>query len=198
MQALSGTITGRTGEMPTENENNSSTSETGDQESQGQQSTTPETGGNGSTQESGTSTEEQIKLPEDHPLVKTLAANKTKIASLNTELSEARAKSAKVTQLEEDLGKRPTQEALDTLQNRSDRLEAFLQAVGGPLGKALDSRTFTRDLFETDKDIDQLVKDWNKANPTATSSALASGAAAPAEGKVDANTLIRAAFSGSK
>lgn len=184
--------------MPTENENNSSTSETGDQESQGQQSTTPETGGNGSTQESGTSTEEQIKLPEDHPLVKTLAANKTKIASLNTELSEARAKSAKVTQLEEDLGKRPTQEALDTLQNRSDRLEAFLQAVGGPLGKALDSRTFTRDLFETDKDIDQLVKDWNKANPTATSSALASGAAAPAEGKVDANTLIRAAYSGSK
>lgn len=182
--------------MPTD-ENNSSTDETSTQESQDQQSTTPETGGNGSTQESGTSTEQQqepTKLPDDHPLVKTLAANKTKIAQLNTELSEARAKSAKVTQLEEDLGKRPTQEALDTLQNRSDRLEAFLQAVGGPLGKALDSRTFTRDLFETDKDIDQLVKDWNKANPTATSSALASGAAAPADGKVDPNTLLRAAM----
>lgn len=177
--------------MPTENENNSSTSETEGQETQDQQSTTSETEGNGSTQESGST--EPVKLPEDHPLVKTLAANKAKIASLNTELSESRAKSAKVTQLEEDLGKRPTQEALDTLQNRSDRLEAFLQAVGGTIGKALDSRTFTRDLFETDKDISQLVKDWNKANPTATSSALGSGAAAPAEGKVDANQLLRIA-----
>lgn len=173
------------------------TGETQDQGEQGQQAgTTPETGGNGDQQQAGQqpTTDEPIKLPDDHPLVKTLAANKTKIASLNTELSEARSKSAKVTQLEEELAKRPTTEALETLQKRNDRLEAFLAAAGGPLGKALDSRTFTRDLFESDKDIDDIVRDWNKANPTATSSALGAAGAQPAEGKIDPNKLLRAAF----
>lgn len=112
-------------------------------------------------------------LPDDHPLIVKHNELKAKLAKANTELSEARAKSAQTTKLEEQLNSRPTTEAMETLQLRFDRLEAFAQAVG--LGKALDSRTFTRDLFETDKDIAQLVKEWNKANPTATSHALGSG-----------------------
>lgn len=142
--------------------------------------------------------DDSTKLPETHPLVKTLAANKEKLSSQARELTEARAKTAQVTKLEEELAARPPQEAVDTLQTRYDRLEAFLVAAGGPIGKALDSRTFTRDLFETDKDIDDLVRDWHKANPSATSQALGSGGAAPAEGKVDANKLIRAAYNGGR
>lgn len=185
-------------------ENNGSTGETSGQEQQGQQQqTTPETGGNGEQQQAG-STQDQsqsqsqeqtpVKLPDDHPLVKTLATQKDTIARQKTEIAELRAKSATTTQLEEELGKRPTTEALETLQTRYDRLEAFLVAAGGPLGKALDSRTFTRDLFETDKDIESLVKDWHKANPTATSQALGSGAASPASSKPNPNDLLRAAI----
>lgn len=178
--------------MPTENENNGSTEETSGQEQTGQeQATTDETSGNGEQQKAGT--EEPIKLPDDHPLVKTLNTLKATTAAQKTELAELRAKSKAVTQLEEDLKKRPTTEALETLQTRYDRLETFLQAAGGPLGKALDSRSFTRDLFETDKDISDLVKEWHRKNPTATSTALGSGAGDTGKGKIDPNALLRAA-----
>lgn len=181
--------------MATETKQDSSTPETGDQEQQGQeqQATTPETGDNGEQQPEASKTEEPVKLPEDHPLVKKLATQKTDIAKLKTDLAEARAQAGRTTQLEEDLGKRPTQEALDTLQTRYDRLEAFIAAAPGPLARALDSRTFTRDLFETDKDIKDLVQEFARANPTATSEALGSAPAEPGKGKVDPNTLIRIA-----
>ena len=178
--------------MPTEDTTSTdTTTETVDQVPAGQQAPTGETPGNGEQQPSTPT--EPVKLPDDHPLVKTLTANKDKISSLTTELREARAQSAKATQLEEELGKRPTTEVLETLQTRYDRLEAFLQAAGGPLGKALDSRTFTKDLFETDKEIADIVKDWNKANPTATSTALGAAGAEPAKGKPNPNDLLRAA-----
>lgn len=185
--------------MPTENTSNTeatgtTTAETAGSTTAGQQQTTPEPGGNGTPPEASTPTE-PVKLPDDHPLVKTLAANKDKLSTQATELQELRAKSAQVTRLEEELAKRPSTEAITTLQTRYDRLEGFLQAVGGPLGKALDSRSFTRDLFESDKDIATLVKDWNKANPSATSAALASTAGASGT-KVDPNTLLRAAYNG--
>lgn len=177
----------------TTNSTNGSTPETDGQEQPGQQqATTPETGGNGEQQPASTP-EKPIELPDDHPLVKTLASQKQQLAASKTELAELRAKSAQVTQLEDELKARPTKEAIETLQTRYDRLEAFLQAAGGPVGKALDSRTFTRDLFETDKDIAALVKDWHKANPSATSTALGSASASPAPGKVDPNVLLRTA-----
>lgn len=177
-------------------ENNGSTEETSGQEQQGQQqSTTPETGANGEQQQASTTTgtEEPIKLPDDHPLVKTLATQKANLKSAQSELTELRSKSQKVTQLETELAARPSQEAVDTLQTRYDRLEAFLQAAGGPLGKALDSRTFTKNLFETDTDIDTLVKKWHQDNPSATSQALGSAAAAPAGSRPDINAALRAA-----
>lgn len=181
--------------MATENDsNNGSAEETSGQEQKDQtQDTTPETGGNGDQLKAGTSQQESVKLPEDHPLVKSLAAQKATLASQKSEITELRSKSQKVTQLEEELKTRPTQEAIATLQTRYDRLEAFLQTAGGPLGKALDSRTFTRDLFETDKDISALVKEWNKANPSATSTALGSSSSAEGDKKLDMNALLRSA-----
>jgi len=178
-----------------EQQNNGSTEETSGQGSQGQQQqTTPETGANGQQQQEPTGITDETRLPDTHPLVKAYRAQleeNRKHSSTKTELAEARAKATKVTELEEQLNSRPTQEALDTLQTRYDRLEAFAQAVG--IGKALDSRTFTRDLFETDKDIKELVKDWNKANPTATSQALAGKAGGEGKSKIDPNELLRIA-----
>jgi len=184
--------------MATSNESEStsttgtSTEETSGQEQQGQQqSTTPETGGQEQQQPSN---EKPAELPNDHPLVKTLATQKAALATQKSEITELRATSAKVTQLEDELKARPTKEAVDTLQTRYDRLEQFLQAAGGPLGKALDSRTFTKSLFESDKDVESIVKDWNKANPTATSQALSSAAGEPSGKKPVQNDLLRAAI----
>lgn len=131
-------------------------------------------------------------LPDEHPLMVKHAEIKGKLAKANSDLAEARAQAKRTTELEGELEKRPTTEVVETLQTRYDRLEGFLQAVGGPLSKALDSRSFTRELFETDKDVKDIVKDYMKANPTATSQALGGKAAAPADKAPDMNTLIRA------
>lgn len=191
--------------MATEEQENGPTEDTSDQEQQDQQQApTDDTSGNGEQQQANQEQQPQVvskdaKLPDDHPVVVQLKADKAKLAKANTELAEARAQAGKATKLEEDLGKRPTTEAMETLQTRYDRLEAFLVAAGGPLGKALDSRTFTKDLFESDKDIDALVKQWHRDNPSATSQALGNGPAGDAKGgKQDPNELLRAAFNGSK
>lgn len=176
--------------MATDTQENGSTSEMEGQEQQDQQQqTTSETEGNGQKQQ--VTIDDSTELPESHPLVKKLGIQKGEISSLKTELTEARAQAARTTQLEEDLGKRPTTEAMETLQTRYDRLEQFAQAVG--LGRALDSRTFTRDLFESDKDIKELVKDWNRANPSATSEALGNAPAGDGKSKPTPNELIRIA-----
>lgn len=171
-----------------------SADETSNQEQQGQQQqATPETGGNGQQQEATVET----RLPDDHPLVKayrTQLEENRKLSNVKTELAEANAKVKKVAELETELASRPTQEALDTLQARYDRLEAFLQAAGGDISKALDSRSFTRDLFESDKDIATLVKDWNKAHPSTTSTALGAAAAQQQGSKPSQNDLLRAAI----
>lgn len=189
--------------MATE-ENNGSTSDTEGQEPQGQQQDpTGDTSGNGDQQPPADQDKPVVtkdtKLPDDHPVVKQLKADKDKLTAARAELAEVRAQATKATQLQEELDKRPTTEALETLQNRYDRLEAFLVAAGGPIGRALDSRTFSRELFETDKDITALVKEWHRANPSATSSALASAAAGDGKpGEASPNDLIRAAWKGSK
>ncbi|WIC89563.1 scaffolding protein [Microbacterium phage GardenB] len=179
---------------------NGSTDETSGQEQQGQQQqTTPETGGNGSQQQAAPQVDDNTQLPETHPLVKTLAANKEKLSKQATELAEARTQAGKVTQLEAALNERPTKEAFEGLQTRYDRLEAFLLAAGGPLSKALDSRTFTKDLFESDKDVAELVTQWHKDNPSATAAALGGGSVeGQGKPKHDPNDLIRAAFKGSR
>ena len=169
-----------------------STEEDSGQGQQGQQQDPPAgEAGDGGQQQAST---QDGKLPDDHPIVKALAKANAKSAAQATELAEARSQAAKATKLEEELNARPSVEALATLQTRYDRLEGFLQAVGGPLARALDSRSFTQSLFESDQDIEDIVKAWQKANPTATAAALGAAAAAPSDKKPDMNSLIRAAL----
>lgn len=183
--------------MSTEQQENGSTVETTGQESQENQQQAPGTEtGKGEQQQAPTITDE-TRLPDTHPLVKAYRAQleeNRKHSATKTELAEANARAERVTKLETELAARPTTEAMASLQNRYDRLEAFLQEVGGPVGKALDSRTFTRDLFESDKDIADLVKDWHRANPSATSTALGSAAAAPKEKAPSMSDVLRAAI----
>lgn len=179
--------------MATEAVPSTTGTDTGQQQQQDQQQAVPPETGVQDEQQQASAPVKPIELPDDHPLVKELARQKTNLATQKSELAELRATSAKATQLEAELKARPSKEAVDTLQTRYDRLEAFLQAAGGQLGRALDSRTFTTALFETNDDIADIVKKWNVANPTATSTALGSGAAAPADKAPDLNTLLRAA-----
>lgn len=186
-------------DMATEQQDNSSTEDISGQEQRGeeQQAPTGDTSGNGEQQQAQTTeppvVTKDAKLPDDHPVVKQLQADKAKLAKANSELQELRAKSAQVTKLEEDLGKRPTTEAMETLQTRYDRLEEFITSLPGPVGKALDSRSFTRDLFESDKSIADILSDWNKANPTATSAALGKQSAEPGKKGPSMNEILRAA-----
>ena len=172
--------------MATEND---SAGETSDQDPQGQQADTTEP-----VEVEQQEPAEPVKLADDHPLVKTLAANKAKIAAQSSELVELRAKSAQVSKLEEELGKRPTSEAVETLQTRYDRLEAVLQTAGGPLSRMLDSRSFTQALFESEKDVAEIVADWNRANPSTTSTALGSTGSEPAKKGPNMNDLLRSAL----
>lgn len=164
-----------------------------------QQGPTAQGAGNGGQQQAPAPVviDKSTKLPDDHPLVTAHTTVKTKLAEAATELAEARAQSAKATQLQSELDKRPTPEALTQLQTRYDRLEAFLQQAGGDLGRALDSRTFTRQLFESEDKVEDIVKAWNKAHPSATTQALGgTGGSTGGTGKVDPNELIRAAWNG--
>ncbi|QKY80306.1 scaffolding protein [Microbacterium phage Mercedes] len=176
-----------------EQQNNGSAEGTSGQEQQGQQAPPEGTSGTEGQQGQAPVIDKSTRLPDDHPLIVSYGEVKEKLAKQATELTEARAQSARATQLEEELGKRPTMEAMEQLQNRHTRLEEFVQAIG--LGKALDSRTFTRDLFETDKDIKTLVREYNQANPSATAAALSGTAGGSAEGtgKHNPNDLLRIA-----
>lgn len=103
------------------------------------------------------------------------AAKRALLADLHKERREAKAAKARVAELEAQVAElAPAKETADAVQTRYDRLEAFLLAVGGPVSEALDSRSLTTKLFETDDDISSIVKDWQKANPSATTQALGS------------------------
>lgn len=115
------------------------------------------------------------------------------LADLHTERDKRRSLQSQVDSLTTELTEaKAGTEQHQAIQAKYSRLEQFLVAVGGPLSKALDSKSFTHQLFETDTDIKELVADWHKANPTATSGALG-GSAAGSQGSVDLNSLLRAA-----
>lgn len=171
----------------TETVTTDSTEETSDQavDQDTTNSATSETEANGTTEESSTASQEQ-QLPDTHPLVKALAAQKDELKAL-------RASGQRVKDLETQLEAAVTEkDANAALQSKYDRLEEFLTKAGGPLGKALDSKSFTKDLFESDKAIEDLVTEWHRSNPTATSTALGSKGS-ESGGKVDINALLRAA-----
>lgn len=180
-------------EMATENQDETSNGTTSETEGQAaeqgqQQEVTPETGGNDTSE--GQQSQEQ-RLPDDHPLVKAYASSQSELKTLR---SSSQAHQAKVTELETKIAELTTKaESTDTVQGKFDRLEAFLLALPGPLGKALDSRSFTDALFNSDKSIEDILKDWQRANPTATSQALGAGAGDPGKKAPTMNELLRAA-----
>ena len=114
-------------------------------------------------------------------------------ADLHKERKQRQAEQAKVTELTAKVDELTTKASEATaLQTKYDRLEAFLQAAGGPLASALDSRSLTHKLFETDTDVSEIATEWSKAHPSTTSVALGSGSATN-EGKVSMNDLLRSA-----
>lgn len=128
----------------------------------------------------------ETRLPDDHPLVKTLATQKEELKQLRPSATKAAELETKVTELTTKA------EMADTVQAKYDRLESFLSAIGGPISKALDSKSFTTALFESDTDVAELVTKWHKDNPSATSSALQSGSGQTVSAK-DMNALLRQA-----
>lgn len=148
--------------------------------------TTSETEENGTQQESSAS-QQDTRLPDDHPLVKAYASTQDQLKQLKgTHQSKVQELETQVTEL--------TAKATgaDALQARYDRLEAFLTSLGGPISKALDSKSFSASLFESDTDIKDLVSQWHKDNPSATSAALNSSAGTKGPAK-DMNELLRKA-----
>lgn len=114
------------------------------------------------------------------------------LADLHKERSKRQSLKAEVEKLTADVAShKEVQAELDSYKARYDRLEQFLLAAGGNVSKALDSRSFTKDLFESDKDIAELVDTWNKSNPSAISGALAGSG--QNENQPTLNDLLRAA-----
>lgn len=114
------------------------------------------------------------------------------LADLHKERSKRQSLKAEVEKLTADVADyKEVKTELESYKSRYDRLEQFLLAAGGNVSKALDSRSFTKDLFESDKDIAELVESWNKSNPSAISGAL-SGSGQD-ENQPTLNDLLRAA-----
>ena len=172
-------------ETPAETANDTTTETVGQEveNNTGTQDTTAETAGNG-TQEPPA---QDTRLPEDHPLVKAYTSTQDQLKQLKS------THQTKVQELETQVNELTTKATdTDKLQARYDRLEAFLTSLGGPLSKALDSKSFSKALFESDTDIKDLVAQWHKDNPSATSSALNSGTGTGATTQ-DMNELLRKA-----
>lgn len=172
-------------ETPDETSNDT-TAETAGQEvdnNTGTEDATAETADNGTPEPPAQDT----RLPDDHPLVKAYASTQDQLKQLKG------THQSKVQELETQLNDLTTKATgAEELQARYDRLEAFLTSIGGPLSKALDSKTFSKALFESDTDIKDLVSQWHKDNPSATSAALNSSAGAKGPTK-DMNELLRKA-----
>lgn len=162
-----------TGNTETGSQDTQTTGPEATDETSGQASSSNEDNGTATSQqqdEGNTTTggsQEQGPSPKEESL----------LADLVKERNRRQALSAQVEQLES--AAQATQSSTDeftALQTKYSRLESFLTSVGGPLSKALDSRSFTTALFESEEDITDLVTKWHRDNPTATSAALGSGA----------------------
>lgn len=156
-----------------------------------QQDKTPESAPEkkGETAE-GKSQQNDSQAPKERPD----DGKKAVLADLHRERESRKALQAQVDKLKADLSTATqSTEQLQAVQRKYDRLEEFLAKSGSPLGKALDSRSFTSRLFETDDSISDLVKSWNASNPSPTNVALGSSTAPQRGGKPDMNTLLRQA-----
>lgn len=140
-------------------------------------------------------TTEGDQLPDTHPLVKAHAAQKEKLRTATAAAARVPELEAKVTELETAAAAAVKTEDHTALKARYDRLEEFLSEVGGPLSRALDSRSFSQSLFETDTPVKDIVTKFLKDNPSAVTAALGNTSAVPAAKNPDQNALLRAALS---
>jgi len=82
----------------------------------------------------------------------------------------------------------------EAVQRKYDRLEGFLTKVGGPFAQALDSKSFTQALFETDTPVEELATQWAKDHPTLTTQALGAGTGPVAPQQPTISELLHAAI----
>lgn len=116
------------------------------------------------------------------------------LADLHKERGRRKELTEKVTELTEKVsGADQIKEEFTSLESKYNRLEEFLTLAGGPLSKAMDSRSFTNALFNTNDDVSKIVEKWHKENPSQTSSALAGGTGG-GNPKPDMNALLRASL----
>uniref|UniRef100_A0AAU6R5X7 Scaffolding protein n=1 Tax=Micrococcus phage Olihed TaxID=3092209 RepID=A0AAU6R5X7_9CAUD len=182
-------------------ENTTSDSSTDQSVTDGQQNNGTDNAGSGATPpaaqdqnqstdggQDGTNTDTQSQQDQKDP------AKSGLLADLHKERKDRQSAQSRVTELETEITTLKTKaETVDSIQHKYERLEAFLQSAGGALGRALDSRSFTEALFESDKDVADIVADWNKNNPSNTSTALGAGAAQPSPKGPTMNDLLRSA-----
>lgn len=199
MQAINRYNEGKEAEMATSNQSSDSTTDNTETASQDNTTGTEATGETSAPASS--STEGQQATGSEQPVATTNEDQPAKdpnkealLADLTKERKQRQTLQAQVEQLQAtaDSGKQHKDE-LTAVQRKYNRLESFLTEIGGPLSKALDSKSFTEKLFGTDSDVKALVADWHKANPSATSTALSSGSAQPANKASGMNDLLRAA-----
>lgn len=153
------------------------------------QETTSETEGN---ETPPVAKPEEVVLPDTHPLVKTLAAQKEELRTLKASAEQSKDKTtADLATATAELTS--TKDELTAIQAKYTRLEEFLTKLGGPLSRALDSKSFTTSLFETDTDVAELVTQWHRDNPSATRTALGGTSSEPGKGN-SINELLRAAI----
>lgn len=174
--------------MSTENPSSESTTETTETVDPTTETTAPAETAGAETPGTETATPDEQGTQQPDP------AKASLLADLHKERSDRKSAQARVTELETRIAElESVQETLDAVQSKYNRLEQFLAEVGGPLSRALDSRSFTTALFETDADIKDIVAKWHRDNPTATSEALGGGIGPRTSQTPTMSDLIRAA-----
>lgn len=170
---------------------------TGTEEISDQQNDGTETPGQGETPPADQNQSQEPSGQEEPPAQQEPQKDSQKaslLADLHKERKDRQSAQSEVATLKSQVAELTTKaETVDAIQGKYDRLTEFLKQAGGQLGRALDSLSFTQSLFETDKPVEDIVADWNRANPSATSQALGAGAANPAAKGPSMNDLLRSA-----
>lgn len=121
--------------------------------------------------EEGTTSDDLKEDPKPKP--KRSASHQALLKDLYDERSKHRELRDKVATLTESLEEfESTKTELEDLKFRYSRLEEFLLESGGVLSSILDSKTYSKRLFDPETSLPDLVKEWQKNHPSPTSQAL--------------------------
>ncbi|QDF15734.1 scaffolding protein [Microbacterium phage Finny] len=173
----------------TSTEDNTNTVDTSAEETSDQ-----DTSGDNTAEQDSESSDDGQDEQKPAPKPKSDPAKQALQRDLSSERKAHKASKDKVSELETQVAElTPKAELAEAWEAKYTRLEAFLQALPGSVGKALDSMSFTKRLFESEDKIEDIIKDWNKANPSATSQALGAGAGDPSKKGPSMNEILRAA-----